>query len=88
LLVRIGELTRAIDELRAEIAVLVRPMAPGLLALSGVGDLIAARLLVEVGAPGAFTPTPRLPAMPAAPRSRSLRAAIDVTASRAWATAS
>lgn len=30
LLARIGELTRAIDALRAEIAVLVRPMAPGL----------------------------------------------------------
>ncbi len=54
LLARIGELTRAIDALRAEIAVLVRPMAPGLLALSGVGDLIAARLLVEVGGPRRF----------------------------------
>lgn len=48
-LVRIGELTRAEEALRAEIAVLVRPMAPGLLELSGVGDLIAARLLVEIG---------------------------------------
>lgn len=54
LLARIGELTRAIDSLRAEIAVLVRPMAPGLLALSGVGELIAARLLVEVGGPRRF----------------------------------
>jgi transposase len=48
-LVRIGELTRAEEALRAEIAVLVRPMAPGLLELSGMGDLIAARLLVEIG---------------------------------------
>ena len=54
LLARIGELTRAIDALRAEIAALVRPMASGLLALSGVGDLIAARLLVEVGGPRRF----------------------------------
>jgi transposase len=49
LIARIGDLTRAIDALRSEIATLVRPLAPGLLALSGVGDLIAARLLVEVG---------------------------------------
>ncbi|MBS0549195.1 MAG: IS110 family transposase [Proteobacteria bacterium] len=55
LIARIGELTRAIDALRAEIAALVRPMAPGLLALPGVGELIAARLLVEVGGPGRFT---------------------------------
>ena len=48
-LVRIGELTRAEQALRAEIAVLVRPLAPGLLAVSGIGDLIAARLLVEIG---------------------------------------
>jgi transposase len=54
LLVRIGELTRAVDALRSEIATLVRPLAPGLLALSGVGDLIAARLLVEVGGPNRF----------------------------------
>ncbi len=49
LLVRIGEITRAEVALRAEIAVLVRPLAPGLLALKGVGDLVAARLLVETG---------------------------------------
>lgn len=49
LLVRIGELTRAEEALRAEIAVLVRPLAPGLLAVSGIGDLIAARLVVEIG---------------------------------------
>jgi transposase len=29
-------------------------MAPGLLALSGVGNLIAARLLAEAGGPGRF----------------------------------
>jgi hypothetical protein len=51
LIARVGELTRAIDALRAEIAVLVRPMAPRLLALSGVGDLIAARLLVASAGP-------------------------------------
>jgi len=49
LLARIGEITRQEVELRAEIAVLIRPLAPGLLAISGVGDLIAARLLVETG---------------------------------------
>jgi len=42
-------LTRAEEALRAEIAVLVRPLAPGLLAVSGIGDLIAARLVVEIG---------------------------------------
>jgi len=54
LIARIGELTRAIDALRAEIAALVGPLAPALLALPGVGDLIAARLLVEAGGPGRF----------------------------------
>lgn len=54
LLARIGELTRSIDALRAEIAAKVRPMAPGLLAISGVGDLVAARILVEVGGAGRF----------------------------------
>lgn len=49
LLVRIGEITRSELALRAEIATLIRPLAPGLLAISGVGDLIAARLLVEAG---------------------------------------
>jgi transposase len=46
---RIGELSRAIDALRSEIAARVRPLAPGLLAISGVGDLVAARILVETG---------------------------------------
>lgn len=54
LLNRIGELTRAERELRREIANLVRPMAPALLAISGVGDLVAARILVEVGGVGRF----------------------------------
>jgi transposase len=54
LLVRIGELTRQEAALRTEIAERVRPLAPGLLAISGVGDLIAARLLVETGGPGRF----------------------------------
>lgn len=54
LLIRIGEITRVEQELRAEIAKLVRPLAPRLLALSGVGDLIAARLLAEAGGPGRF----------------------------------
>lgn len=50
LIARIGEITRAEQELRREIAAAVRPMAPRLLALSGVGELIAARLVVEAGA--------------------------------------
>jgi transposase len=54
LLIRIGEITRVEQALRAEIAKLVRPLAPRLLALSGVGDLIAARLLAEAGGPGRF----------------------------------
>jgi transposase len=37
LLLRIGELTRVVNSLRKEIAAMVRPMAPGLLAISGVG---------------------------------------------------
>lgn len=55
LLTRIGELTRAELALRSEIAKLVRPLAPRLLELSGVGDLIAARLLVEIGGPRRFS---------------------------------
>lgn len=46
-LVWIGEITRAAQTLRAEIPTLIRPLAPGLLEVSGVGDLSAARLLVE-----------------------------------------
>jgi len=54
LLARTGEITRAEIALRAEIATRVRPMAPRLLELSGVGDLIAARLLAEAGGAGRF----------------------------------
>jgi transposase len=60
LLTRIGEITREEVALRAEIATLVRPMAPGLLALSGVGDLIAARLLAEAGGSGRFATDAKL----------------------------
>jgi transposase len=55
LLGRIGELTRAEEALRAEIAVMIRPLAPGLLAVSGIGDLIAARLVVEIGGAERFS---------------------------------
>lgn len=55
LLIRIGELTRAEQQLRAEIAALVRPLAPGLLAVSGIGELVAARLLVEIGGATRFS---------------------------------
>ena len=54
LLLRIGELTRAEAALHKEIAAMVAPMAPGLLAISGVGELVAARLLVEIGGAGRF----------------------------------
>lgn len=54
LLTRIGEITRAERELRKEVAKRVRPMAPALLAISGVGDLVAARILVEAGGFGRF----------------------------------
>lgn len=54
LLARIGEITRRERELRAEISAAVRPLAPGLLAVSGVGELVAARILVEVGGAGRF----------------------------------
>jgi len=50
LLTRIGEITRRVGELRAEIGAMVRPLAPALLAISGVGDLVAARILVETDA--------------------------------------
>jgi transposase len=50
LLTRIGEITRRVGELRAEIGAMVRPLAPRLLAISGVGDLVAARILVETDA--------------------------------------
>jgi transposase len=51
---RVGELSRAIDALRAEISARVRPLAPGLLAIPGIGDLVAARILVETGGVGRF----------------------------------
>jgi len=50
LLTRIGEITRRVVELRAEIGAMVRPLAPALLAIPGIGDLVAARILVETGA--------------------------------------
>ena len=50
LLARIGEISRRVRELRAEIGAMVRPLAPGLLAISGVGDLVAVRILVETDA--------------------------------------
>lgn len=86
LLGRIGEITRAETELRAEIATMIRPLAPGLLAISGVGDLIAARLLVETGG-ARFASEPSSPGTPAARRSRSPRAGCDGTDSPVWATA-
>ena len=48
LLVQIRGLTVRINDLRAELAVLVRRHAPGLLALTGCGTLVAARILAEV----------------------------------------
>ncbi len=59
LVARIGELTRAIDALRAEIAVLARPMAPGLLALPGVGEPV--RVVVRA----MRTPAAPVPSLPA-----------------------
>ena len=89
LLVRIGELTRAGGgACAARSPAVIRPLAPGLLAISGVGDLIAARLLVETGGPERFASTPPLPATRAARRSRSPRAAPAATGYRASATAS
>ena len=37
-------------QLRAQIGAMVRPLAPALLEISGVGDLVAARILVETDA--------------------------------------
>jgi transposase len=47
LVVRIRELTRAINALEREIAVLVAPLAPALLGLVGCGALTAAKLVGE-----------------------------------------
>jgi transposase len=55
LLTRIDELTRSERALHEEISKRVRPLAPVLLAISGVGDLVAARILVEVGGVGRFS---------------------------------
>jgi transposase len=60
LLTRVGEITREKLALRAEIAEGMRPMAPRLPALSGVGDLIAARLLAEAGVAGRFATDAKL----------------------------
>jgi transposase len=51
---RIRELTRAIDALEAELAVLVAALAPRLLAERGCGVLIAAKLIGEIAGIGRF----------------------------------
>jgi transposase len=47
-LTRLRELTKRINELRAELAPLVRRVAPGLLAITGCGTIVAARIIAEV----------------------------------------
>lgn len=54
LLVRVRELTGAIDALEHEITVLVRAQAPTLLGLQGCGALSAAKLVGEVAGIGRF----------------------------------
>jgi transposase len=54
LLVRVRELTTAIDGLEREITTLVRIQAPALLALVGCGPLTAAKLLGETAGIGRF----------------------------------
>jgi transposase len=54
LVVRIRELTLAIDALEAEIATLVADVAPSLLALEGCGPLTAAKLIGETAGVGRF----------------------------------
>jgi transposase len=46
---RVRELTRAITDLYEQLAVLVRELAPQLLAEQGIGILIAAKLIGEIG---------------------------------------
>jgi transposase len=55
LVVRIRELTTAIDQLEREIARLVAALAPSLLALPGCGELTAAKLVGETAGIGRFT---------------------------------
>ncbi len=47
-LARLRELTRQIDELKRELAPLVAAIAPGRLALTGCGVIVAARIIAEV----------------------------------------
>lgn len=54
LLARIRDLTVRINELGREITRLVRPLAPGLLAMPGCGPLSAAKILGEVAGAGRF----------------------------------
>ena len=54
LVARIRDLTSAIDALEAEIATLVTPLAPTLLALEGCGPLTAAKLVGETAGVGRF----------------------------------
>jgi transposase len=85
LLTRIGEITRAEQALRAEIATLIRPLAPGLLAISGVGELIAARLLVETGG-ARFATDARLARHAGCAPIEVSSGRVRGTASRGWAT--
>jgi transposase len=55
LVARIRELTVAANTLQREIEAMVRPLAPQLLALPGVGELTAAKLFAETADVGRFT---------------------------------
>jgi transposase len=55
MIARVRELTRAITELYEQLAGLVRMLAPQLLAETGLGVLIAARLIGEIAGIGRFT---------------------------------
>jgi transposase len=57
---RIRELTRAIDALQRELAVLVAVLAPRLLAERGCGVLTAAKLIGEIAGIGRFTTDAKL----------------------------
>lgn len=85
----IRDLVKRADELKRELAVLVRRHAPALLALPGCGTLTAARRSSATSATSAASrPTRGLPATPASARSTPARADSNATASTGAATAS
>src|SRR4051794_7876564 len=85
---RIRELTRSIDALQRDLAVLVGELAPRLLAEPGCGVLTAAKLIGEIAGIGRFATDASSPASPDPRRSPPAQDAPTATASTPAATAS